>query len=225
MATIADLRRRAYRRRMNDVNAGDDDEGLLVRNLSSAVICEMSLSLGRGQGRAIVGPSGSGKTSLFRALADLDPNEGEVVVNGTARAVIAPAEWRRRVAYVPAEPAWWLPTAGDHADAAARRIATDLGLTEKVLEKPVSALSTGERQRLALAVAFAREPEVLLLDEPTSALDEDNRDDVETAILDRLKTGTVMLIASHDRRQVERLGLEIVHIADGRIVDAPDIGA
>lgn len=202
---------------MADEAERGNGNGLVIRDLSSAVLKDVSISVGRGEGRAIVGPSGSGKTSLFRAITDLDPNTGEVGLGGAARESFAAPDWRRRVAYVPAEPAWWLAHAGDHADETALQFADRLGLNRQLMEKPTGSLSTGERQRLALAIALARKPDVLLLDEPTSALDEENRDDVETAILEQLQRGAILLIASHDKAQVERLGLHVLNIAGGRL--------
>lgn len=217
--TIAGFRRAPYRQRMADGPDSASSSGLRIAGLSSAVLKGVSLSVGGGEGRAITGPSGSGKTSLFRAIADLDPNEGTVSLSGEFRESVTPGDWRRRVAYVPAEPAWWLTHAGDHADAVARDVADRLGLSSALLEKPVKSLSTGERQRLALAIAFARKPEVLLLDEPTSALDEDNRDEVETLIREQMAGGAALLMASHDPAQLERLGLQPVRIDGGRIVE------
>lgn len=194
-------------------------EGLSIRGLSSAVLRDVSLDLAAGEGRAIVGASGSGKTSLFRAIADLDPNEGTVLLNKAGRETFSPPEWRSRVAYVPAEPAWWLPKAGDHADAGAWSLAEQLGLAANLRSKPVRSLSTGERQRLALAIAIARKPDVLLLDEPTSALDEHNRDEVEAMVGQALADGTSLLMASHDPDQIERLRLPTLHVVGGRIVE------
>lgn len=202
---------------MGSQEHGDAAPRLEVRDLRSAVLRGVSLTLAPGEGLAVVGPSGSGKTSLFRAIADLDPNEGEVWLSCAPRDTVPAPEWRRRVAYVPAEPGWWLPRAGDHVPEAALPMVERLGLSLAALDKPVASFSTGERQRLALAMAFARAPEALLLDEPTSALDESNRDDVEAAIREMLSQGTAMLIASHDRSQVERLGLEVLHMKNGLI--------
>src|SRR5215831_4060928 len=55
-----------------------------------------------------------GKTLLLRAIADLDPNDGFVSLDGRDRAAIAAPEWRRLVGYVPAEPGWWADTVGEH---------------------------------------------------------------------------------------------------------------
>lgn len=179
----------------------------------------ITLSVSKGQGCAIVGASGSGKTSLFRAIADLDPNTGKVCLGNYSRDDMSAPDWRSRVAYVPAEPAWWLPRAGDHLDAEARKLSVALGVPDELMGKPVSSLSTGERQRLALAIAFARKPDVLLLDEPTSALDDDNRDGVEAAILSHVANGGILLIASHDKGQVDRLGLDVRHMDGGCLLE------
>ena len=67
-----------------------------------------------GECVAIRGPSGGGKTLLLRAIADLDPNEGTVCLEGRNRATISGPDWRRLFGYVPAEPGWWAETVGNH---------------------------------------------------------------------------------------------------------------
>ena len=77
------------------------------------------------------GPSGAGKTLLLRAIADLDPNQGLVSLEGRDRSTIPGPEWRRLVGYVPAEPGWWAETVGEHFGewAAAAAVLTDLGIS------------------------------------------------------------------------------------------------
>ena len=65
-----------------------------------------SFDLDAGECVAVRGPSGSGKTQLLRAIADLDPNEGTVLLDGTPRETVPAPAWRRLVAYLPAEPGW-----------------------------------------------------------------------------------------------------------------------
>ncbi|MBT3361838.1 MAG: ATP-binding cassette domain-containing protein, partial [Rhodospirillales bacterium] len=93
------------------------------------------------------------------------------------------------------------------------------GLNDDALGWPVSRLSTGEKQRLALIRALIQNPQVLLLDEPTSALDPDSRTMVEDLLAERIAAGLSVLIVSHDAAQTKRLGARIYLIDGGRLVD------
>ena len=80
---------------------------LHVRDLRTSILKPASFSLSAGEAIAVRGASGAGKTLLLRAVADLDPNEGLVTLDGRDRSAIPGPEWRRLVGYVPAEPGWW----------------------------------------------------------------------------------------------------------------------
>ncbi len=73
-----------------------------------------SFAVERGECVALSGPSGCGKTLLLRALADLDPAEGSVRLDGEDRAEISAPLWRRQVGWLPAESSWWFDVVGDH---------------------------------------------------------------------------------------------------------------
>jgi len=167
------------------------------------------------------GPSGSGKSQWLRAIADLDPSDGEAVLDGTARGAMSGPTWRRRVGYLAPVPGWWADRVGAHFfdPAAARPLIEALGLKASALDWPVARLSTGEAQRLALARLLAGAPEVLLLDEPTGALDETARNAAETVLMARLAAGTAILIVTHDADQARRLAKRAFTIEDGRISD------
>jgi ABC-type sulfate/molybdate transport systems ATPase subunit len=92
-----------------------------------------------------------------------------------------------------------------------------MSLPADVLDWPVARLSTGERQRLALARALVRVPRALLLDEPTGALDEEARALVEAILRRQLEAGTPILMVTHDQSQAERLAARIVRVANGRL--------
>jgi ABC-type multidrug transport system ATPase subunit len=118
-------------------------------------------------------------------------------------------QWRRLVRYCAAEPAWWSDTPRDaFAGATASRIDRllhSLGLESAVLDRTVASVSTGERQRLALARALLDEPQVLLLDEPTAALDPQSAALAEELIRYQMLAGRCAILVSHDRGQIERL--------------------
>src|ERR1700755_683667 len=80
---------------------------LVVKELRSQLAGPFRLELAAGACAAITGPSGSGKSLFLRMIADLDPNEGEVWLNGRARASIPSPEWRKQRTYVAAESGWW----------------------------------------------------------------------------------------------------------------------
>jgi phosphate-transporting ATPase len=127
---------------------------LEVADLHRVGLKPTSFSLPDGTCVAIRGPSGAGKTLLMRAIADLDPNEGRVTLNGEDRAVIPAPQWRRRVTYVPADPGWWADTVGAHFEdwPGALPLIERVGLTDEAKAWPVMRCSTGERLRLVACV-------------------------------------------------------------------------
>ena len=192
---------------------------LTVRDLSRPGLEPVSFELETGECVALQGPSGAGKTLLLRALADLDPSEGRVDLDGTERSSVTGPEWRRRVTYVAAEPGWWAETVGDHfADwAAAEALRKALLLSEIERTRSVQSLSTGERQRFAIIRALLLEPSVLLLDEPTGPLDDDATSAVEAQMAEARKNGTAIFWVTHDRAQAERVAERVLMISDGEV--------
>ncbi|WP_448203314.1 ABC transporter ATP-binding protein [Azospirillum sp. sgz302134] len=195
---------------------------LTVHGLSNRVLKPASFQLGDGECVAVQGPSGAGKSVLLRAVADLDPASGEVRLDGALREDMPAPDWRRRVTYLAAESGWWADRVGDHftePDRAARVIEA-LGLPGGALDWPVARLSTGERQRLALARALVQEPRVLLLDEPTGALDPEATERVEALLRDELARGVGVLIVTHAAAQADRLAHRRLHVDAGEVREA-----
>src|SRR5947208_6393530 len=180
---------------------------LQVRDLRTNILKPASFSLSAGECIAVRGPSGAGKTLLLRAIADLDPNESLVILDGRDRSTIAGPEWRRLVGYVPAEPGWWADTVGEHFGdwTSALALVRDLGFPNETKAWPITRLSTGERLRLALIRALMMRPGVLLLDEPTAALDSASVAAVESLIKARMRMGLAVLGVEHDADEANRV--------------------
>jgi ABC-type iron transport system FetAB ATPase subunit len=157
-------------------------------------------------------------------IADLDPNQGEVWLNGTERNSISAPEWRRKATYVSAESGWWADTVIEHFARSKRSevagLAARLGLHADLLDASIARLSTGEKQRLALVRALLQYPPVLLLDEPTGPLDEESVTRVEALLRERMATGVSILLVTHDANQAERMADQRYRMAAGRL-EAP----
>ncbi len=197
---------------------------LEIEALQTAQLGPVDLCLQAGELVQITGVSGSGKSLLLRAVADLDPNQGIVRLDGVERGHIAPTDWRRQVAYVPAETAWWGLRVVEHFPPGSDpQLALSwlalFSLPEESLDWEVERLSSGERQRLGLLRAFLNRPRVLLLDEPTANLDLENTRRIERAVRGYLaEQGAGALWVSHDTLQRNRLGGRILEIRDGRLI-------
>ncbi|MDT4737236.1 ABC transporter ATP-binding protein [Bradyrhizobium sp. WYCCWR 12699] len=183
----------------------------------------VSFDLQDGECVALQGPSGVGKTLLLRSIADLDPNEGTVKLDGVLREAIPAPAWRRRVTYLAAEPGWWSDAVQEHFAAweEALPLVMRLGLPVDCGPWSIQRLSTGERLRLGLARALMLRSRVLLLDEPTSALDPAAASAVEALIAERISDGTSVLWSTHDRAQARRVGSRIFAMrSDGGIEES-----
>jgi putative ABC transport system ATP-binding protein len=180
----------------------------------------VSFDLNDGECIALQGPSGVGKSLLLRAIADLDPNEGTVKLDGTLREAVPAPLWRKQVTYVAAETGWWADTVQDHFPAwdQAISLVQRLQLPPNCAAWQISRLSSGEKQRLGLVRALTLSSRVLLLDEPTSALDAASTAIVESIVAERMATGTSVIWSTHDGSQARRVGSRLFVMArSGRI--------
>lgn len=198
---------------------------LRVRALRSALAGPFSFELGAGRCLAICGASGAGKSLLLRMLCDLDTNEGEVLLDGVARADMRAPAWRARVVYQAAEPAWWAPNAAGHFKPEqmdrVRLLMPRLQLAPRLLDCDIAQLSTGERQRMALLRSLAGRPAVLLLDEPSAALDAQATAAMEQLLKDEMAGGLSIVLATHSEAQAQSLGQQRLWLHAGRLQEAP----
>jgi ABC-type iron transport system FetAB ATPase subunit len=190
---------------------------LKIQNLHRPGLHPFSLQIAAGECIALSGPSGAGKSLALRAIADLDPNQGSVFLAGTSRDEIGAPEWRRRVGYLASESGWWADAVGVHFGdhVAAAPLLADLGIAAGALGWQVARLSTGERQRLALARLLLARPDVMLLDEPTSGLDPGAVAMVEDILTKRLAAGAALLLVTHAAEQAGRLATRRLRIDAG----------
>lgn len=196
---------------MNDVR-------LRLECLDCGILQDVNLELVPGECIGLAGASGSGKSRLLRAIADLDPNNGEVYLDGRRRRAFKPNDWRRQVAMLPAESHWWGDRVEEHLTASADDLVA-LNLPADVATWPVSRLSSGERQRLALLRLLTQKPKVLLLDEPTANLDESNIQRVECWLAQQQRNLSLSLLwVSHDESQLRRVTDRMFFIRAGRLV-------
>jgi tungstate transport system ATP-binding protein len=189
------------------------------------ILHDVTLTINAGAPTLIVGPNGAGKTSLLRLCMGLvGPSTGSVTWGGRAdptpvrRAIVfqRPVMLRRSAA---ANIAYALAQAGVPRHARASRVSELLdrvGLSG-LGERPARRLSGGEQQRLALARALARDPEILLLDEPTANLDPAATRGVEEIVQSAAQGGIKIAMASHDLGQVRRLAGDVVFMLRGTV--------
>jgi len=179
----------------------------------------IDLSVDAGECIALGGPSGCGKSLLLRAIADLDPHEGDASIEQCRQSQTAPPKWRRQAGLLGAESHWWADRVGDHLPHPDPDLLATLGFSEASLEWEISRLSSGERQRLGLIRLLLGQPKVLLLDEPTANLDQASIGRVELLIRDYLRQhNAAALWVSHDPQQRQRIGDRGFQFESGRLV-------
>ena len=191
---------------------------LSVHSLTHPGLQPVSFRLAAGESLVVRGASGSGKTLLLRAIADLDPSQGSIVLECQARESMPAPQWRRLVCYLPAESGWWAERVRDHfVDwQAALPLVAELKISDACGEWPIQRLSTGERQRLALIRAMVQKPKILLLDEPTSGLDAETTSRVEALIKRHQKAGGGVIWVTHDAAQLKRVASRILVLDGGK---------
>jgi ABC-2 type transport system ATP-binding protein len=201
--------------------------GLVKRYGSKTVVDRLDLEVPQGAVYAFLGDNGAGKTSTIKVLVGMHPpDRGSARILGQdcwARAV----PLRHRVGYVPERPRFyeWMTvteigwfTAAFHRAGFLDRYhewTHKLGLDPR---KRLRDLSKGGYARVALALALAPDPEVLILDEPTSGLDLLTRRDFLASLVDLAAHGRTILISSHGIAELERIASHVGLLSHGRLL-------
>lgn len=199
-----------------------------------AALAECSLGVERGEVFGLLGPNGAGKTTLLRLLLGyLSPSSGWARIDGLDchRESVAV---RRRVAYLPGEVRLFRQMKGHEALRfftevrpggdweRSRRLAERLELD---LTRPVAYMSTGMRQKLALAAALAADTPLVILDEPTANLDPTVRGEVARLVLEARQAGRTVLFSSHVLSEVEEVCDRVVILRKGQVVHTQVVAA
>jgi tungstate transport system ATP-binding protein len=189
------------------------------------ILDRVSTSIEPGAPTLVVGPNGAGKSTLLRICMGLaTPTEGRITWGGradvkpTRRAFVfqRPVMLRRTAA---ANLSYSLAQAGvprDQRAARVSRLLEQVGLSD-LATRSARRLSGGEQQRLALARALARDPDLLLLDEPTASLDPAATRSVEEIVRAASLSGIKVVMASHDLGQVRRLAGKVMFLVRGAL--------
>ena len=196
----------------------------------------MTFSIARGEFVFLVGPTGSGKSTIMRLLIkELEPSEGTIRVAGHDLANVAPKRvpfYRRNIGVV-FQDFKLLPNRTVHDNVAyalqvtgrSRREIRDkvpdilrlTGLSLKLHNYP-DQLSGGEQQRVSIARAFVNHPPLLLADEPTGNLDPEMSIDIMRLLYRINRTGTTVVVATHDQAMVDKMRRRVLELSRGRIV-------
>lgn len=197
---------------------------------------DVNLTIEQGEFAFLIGPSGSGKTTCLRLLLrEIKPSRGRILVDGrdiTRMRRGRVPHLRRRVGMVfqdfrllPSKTvyenvAFALRVIGKPSSQIRQLVPEALELVglEAFRSRMPNELSGGEQQRVALARAFVNRPPVLLADEPTGNLDPENSETI-MSLLDRInRTGTTVVMASHDQPLVDQMRRRVVQLSEGVVV-------
>jgi len=200
---------------------------LTKRYGSLTALDDCRLEIRRGEVFGLLGPNGSGKTTLLRLLMGfLRPSAGEATIDGLDcyRESLAV---HRRVAYLPGDAKLFPQMRGRDVLRFFSRVrpnadfARSLALAERLkldLSRRVAALSTGTRQKLALAAVLAFDTPLVVLDEPTSNLDPTVRSDVLALVREARSAGRTVIFSSHVLDEVEHVCDRVGILRQGRLV-------
>ena len=200
-------------------------------------VADIDLDIEKGTLVGLIGPNGCGKSTLIKCICKIhEQSSGTVVVDGSDTSSMKPLEVAKLVANVPAEAGptfglsvmdmvmlgrypfvdkiWW----EDPKDEEMARNALRIFGIDHLRRKPVSLLSSGERQRALIAKAYVQEPKLMLVDEPTAHLDMKYKLQVMEYLRSTAKSDMTVMVAEHDISLMARYCDMCIIMKEGRIV-------
>jgi cell division transport system ATP-binding protein len=197
---------------------------------------DVSLTIEKGEFVFLVGPSGSGKSTMIRLLLkELEPTRGRIIVGGRELGRLKRSKvplLRRNLGCVFQDfkllpnrtafenVAYALKVQGDSRNSIRTKVPEVLGLVglaSKMSQMP-DELSGGEQQRVSIARAFVNHPPILICDEPTGNLDPDTSVGIMQLLYRINRTGTTVVMATHDREMVDKMRRRVIALDDGAVV-------
>ena len=199
-------------------------------------LSDLNLEVEAGEVFCLLGANGAGKTTTIHLfLGFLEPTGGKAVVDGF-HVGQKPLEARRRLAYIPEQVNFYpsltglenlayltsLSGRGELTQDELLEYLTRAGLGPAAAARRMATYSKGMRQKVAIAVALAKDARVLLLDEPTSGLDPKAANELSRLLQDLSKQGVAVLMATHDLFRAKEVGHRLGIMKSGRLVDVLD---
>ena len=198
---------------------------------------DLSLTIDKGEFMFLTGPSGAGKSTFLRLLLREElPNDGELKVDGRDLKTLGPSQiqsYRRTVGFVFQDfrliprftvfqnVAFVMRVLGVPVAVQQRKtfqVLKWVGLQHRMNAYPEE-LSGGEQQRIAIARALVNDPQLVLADEPTGNLDPDLALEIMNLFREINARGTTVVVATHDRELIKRVGRRFITLEHGRVVE------
>ena len=222
-----------------------NDEIIKLENLSKIyhmgservnAVCDVNLSIKRGEFIAIVGPSGSGKSTMMNMVGALDlATKGDIYLDGLDIEKVSESSLAqirgKKIGFIfqtfnliptlnaienVALPMIFQGVSKSKREERAKQLLKQVKLEQRMYHLPKE-LSGGERQRVAIARALANDPEVILADEPTGNLDSKTGEEIMDMFIQLNKEGRTIIMITHDPTLAKR-AKRVVRLRDGRIV-------
>jgi cell division transport system ATP-binding protein len=197
---------------------------------------KVTLEIGRGEFVFLVGPTGCGKSTCVRLLMkELDADNGEILISGHELSTMPRKKvpkLRRNIGVVFQDfkllpnrtvydnVAYSLQVIGESRESIRRKVPDILrlvGLSTKLHNYP-DQLSGGEQQRVSIARSFVNHPPLLIADEPTGNLDPETSIGIMQLIYRINRTGTTVVVATHDREMVDKMRRRVIELREGRLI-------
>lgn len=194
------------------------------------ILQDVSFAVEEGDYLTLTGPSGSGKSTTLKLIAGLiSPNKGEIFYKGQNLDSLDLVQYRRQVSYCFQQPTLFDKTVKDNlalpfairkqdfAEKQVQEALKQVDLPADYLDKKITTLSGGEKQRVALIRNLLFRPELLLLDEVTTGLDEESKQIVHQLIARVHQEGTTIVQVTHDQEELAA-SKQLLHMEKGGVL-------